>query len=423
MKSYITITLLIITLFSGCDVVFKSRSTKPSHEKIYLYAQACDLNQSKAKEAAVEALEEKSALASISEFSSLNFKKENNSFCYEASVNEHEWAPYINSLVKRRHAIIQETQEQNSTRFYSEKSSWINTLLDIRTTFNLELTSATKIAPVATDPFDLNSSKLAMRLNTKPSIKMDYIPCKNHSNFKCQLRFISKAKDEDTNLSYRWDFGDGSVSQHKNPLYTYNEEGDFNVSLHVTDTDEATSTLSTMIKVAKLRKPIVKFITKKDVYKTGESIAFINHSHTLESKIKTYHWNFGDGVRSSRQNPKHTYHKRGRYVVSLKVCNKNKFCNTASKKLRVEQGKSYINVTQGMRIDAYIAEKGEPKEKIVKQKALMSAYRYGDIWLLCKRGKIECAVEEEGLAINLLGQPKKCYWHEKHAKEYMVELK
>jgi len=368
-------------------------------------------------------LQEKSALASILEFSSLNVKKENNSFCYEATVNEHEWALYNNSLVKRRHTIIQETQEQNSTRFYSEKSSWINTLLDVRSAFNRELASATKIAPVVTDPFDLNSSKLAMSLNTKPSIKMDYIPCKNRSNFKCQLRFISKAKDEDDNLSYHWSFGEGTVSQHKNPLFTYSEEGDYNVSLRVTDTDKATSTLSTMIKVAKLRTPIVKFITKKGVYTTGESIAFINHSYTLESTIKTYHWDFGDGVRSSKQNPKHTYHKRGRYIVSLKVCNKNKFCNTASKKLRIEQGQLYINVEQGMRIDTYIAEKGEPKEKVVKQKALMSAYLYGDIWLLCKRGKIECAVKKEGLVTNLLGQPKRCYWHEKHAKKYMVKLK
>ena len=77
----------------------------------------------------------------------------------------------------------------------------------------------------------------------------------------------------------------------------------------------------------------------------------------------------------------------------------------------------------GTLIKSYISRYGAPEASIVKAKSSMSGYRYGDIWLLAKRGKIECAVHAKGLATNLLGQPKKCDWHQKHARRHMVELK
>jgi len=423
LKSFLAITLLVITFFSGCGLSFKSQSDKASTPKTYLYTQACDLNESKAKTLALESLRAKSDIPTISEFSSLHLKKENKQFCYEASISVKEWSVYSDRLSKRRQAIIQETQEQNSTRFYSEKDEWVNTLLTSRRSFNNELEHAKKIAPINSFPFDLNITKFAQMLNTKPSIKMDYTPCKKGSNYNCQIGFVSKVADEDEQLTYHWDFGEESTSTHRNPLYTYKREGDYNVTLIVTDSFGINSSVSSVLKVLRSRKPFAMFTTKNRVYKTGDSIIFINRSYTQKSKIKSYYWNFGDGKKSTKRNPTHTYHKTGKQVVSLKVCNKNKYCSVASKKFNIKKGKALIDAKQGVKIQAYIAKKGAPSQQIVKSKALMSAYKYGDIWLLCKRGKIKCAIKDAGLKTNLLGQPKKCYWHEKHAREYMVELK
>ena len=422
LKRYLSITLLVITFFSGCEFSFKSRADKPSPTKTYLFAQACDLNESKAKETALKSLRNKSSIPTISEFSSLHLKKDDKKFCYEASVSAEEWAIYSNDLAKRRQAIIQVEKDQNGTRFYSKKGEWINGLLISRSSFNNELDHAHKIAPIKSLPFDLNFTQFTKTLNTKPSIKMDYTPCKKRSNYNCQIGFVSKVGDEDKTLTYYWDFGDESTSTHKNPLYTYNREGDYNVTLMVTDSFGANSSVSSVLKVMKSRKPFAKFTTKKRVYKTGDNIIFINRSYTQVSKIKAYYWNFGDGKKSTKRNPKHTYHRTGKYVVSLKVCNKNKYCSVASKRFEIKKGKALIDAKQGVKIEVYMSENGAPSQQIVKSKALMSAYKYGNIWLLCKRGKIECAIKEEGLETNLLGQPKKCYWHEKHAKEYMVEL-
>jgi len=423
LKYYVVITLFIISFFTACQISSDPQTKSSSQNKIYFSAQACDLNKSIAKDNALKALKEKSHLNLITEFSTSILKQEDGLFCYEVSVSRKEWGKYNQSLVKRRQQILQETQEQNSTRFFSEKSVWIKTLVEKRRDFNHELLAAKAIAPVLSSPLDVNATRLAKTLNTKPSVKMDYKPCKNRSNYKCQLGFVSNASDEDSRLIYDWDFGDGRRSVHKNPLYTYTKEGEYTVTLKVTDTEGVYSRLSTVIKVVKSLKPFVQFSTKKHVYKTGEPIVFVNHSYTQESKIKTYHWTFGDALSSSKRSPSHTYVKEGKYLVSLKVCNKNKYCSRASKQILIKKGKALIDVKQGTRIEDYMAKEGIPSQEIVKQKALMTAYKYGDIWLLCKRGKIECAIKDEGLTTNLLGQPKKCYWHEKHAKKYMVELK
>ncbi len=419
---YVTTILFIVVFLTGCQSSSNSNAT-PSNSKIYLYAEACDSNENVAKTKVFQSLEQNSSLPSISRYSSLKLKEDEPKFCYEASVNAHQWHEYSSNLEKRAQRILQMEQEQNSTRFYSEKSSWIDTLLIARHDFNTELKQAGKIAPVLSVPLDTNRTRLMSTLNTKPSVKMDYRPCKHRSNYKCQLGFVSKVKDEDKRLSYVWDFGDGHSSTHKNPLYTYVKEGKYTITLSVKDSADVKSSVSTTIKVAKSRQPFAKFRTQKAVYTSGERITFKNYSYSDTSKITHYSWNFGDGKTSTQKNSTHSYHKQGRYFVTLKACSKNWYCSKASKKLKIKEVKALIDAKQGSKIEDYVAEHGEPSEKIVKAKALMTAYKYGHIWLLSKRGKIECAVKEEGLSTNLMGQPKKCYWHERHAKEYMVELK
>ena len=148
-----------------------------------------------------------------------------------------------------------------------------------------------------------------------------------------------------------------------------------------------------------------------------------NKSYAQKSKIVRYQWRFGDGVLSSKKSPAHRYDKAGKYDVQLKVCSANGSCSAASKKILVLSTKESIKVKKGTPIANYIGSHGAPEDSIIKKKSSMAAYRYGDIWLLAKRGKIECAVHTKGFKTNLFGQPKKCEWHQDHAKRHMVELK
>ena len=142
------------------------------------------------------------------------------------------------------------------------------------------------------------------------------------------------------------------------------------------------------------------------------------------------------------------------YVVKYKMCNSEKSCAYASTRVNVitvstkakpaKKAKSTakaaplkkvqapaakvkktatIDVKTGEDIQAYIARHGQPSKQIVKKKGTTKAYKFGKVWLLVKYDKVVCAVQEDGFKTTLMGQPKKCNWHKRYAKDYMVELK
>jgi PKD repeat protein len=50
-------------------------------------------------------------------------------------------------------------------------------------------------------------------------------------------------------VSYAWDFGDGNTSTDENPIHTYSEVGDYEVSLTVTSADNCTSTFTQTVNI------------------------------------------------------------------------------------------------------------------------------------------------------------------------------
>lgn len=422
LRYYLIVIVLMSTFFSGCNVSFKSRADRIQDQKVIASASACHDEEAKAKILAVEALTEPTSISLLSQDHSLKRIKGDKAFCYEAVLTHKEWSHYLQGLQKQREKIVLYIDEQNNTVLYDEKAMLVQGFLKEKKEFNDELENANMIAPTNILLIDLDQITLETSINAAPSVSIAFIPCNRNSNFNCQLGFISKVQDESKKISYHWDFGNGAISKRKNPLYTYPEAGEYNVTLQVQDTHKVYSSASTKIQVQLSEKPTAMFDIKERSYKTQESVRFKNMSYSQKSKIISYQWSFGDGSRSSKQNPEHAYSKAGSYIVVLKVCNGENYCTSASKKIAVLKRKVLIDAKKGIAIQDYIAENGEASDQIIKKKSLMSAYKYGNIWLLAKRGKIECAVQEKGLSTNLMGQPKKCYWHEKHAKQYMVEL-
>jgi gliding motility-associated-like protein len=117
--------------------------------------------------------------------------------------------------------------------------------------------------------------------------------------------------------SYLWDFGDGSVSNKPNPVYTYYEAGNYTVKLTVkgeggTDTKSRVSTVWVV--------PHAYFdIAPKYTYVNDQPVNFFNMSEDGDS----YLWDFGDGSTTTESNPTHLYTKEGVYSVTLKVTTNN----------------------------------------------------------------------------------------------------
>lgn len=132
--------------------------------------------------------------------------------------------------------------------------------------------------------------------------------------------------------SLLWDFGDGTISNEKQPTYKYQLAGKYNVTLKVTDINGCT---------ASLRKD--EYITTKHVTAAFSfnaaavcdptRIAFQNLASGTDTVYND--WDFGDGTLSSVFSPVHVYAKPGDYTVKLVATNKFGCRDTAVKNVKI----------------------------------------------------------------------------------------
>jgi len=120
------------------------------------------------------------------------------------------------------------------------------------------------------------------------------------------------------NFQYRWNFGDGKSSVRKVTNHCYKGPGDYNVKLDIIERGSGNlffSKLSYNLEVRDFEQP---YINSSDVILKGDIIEFDGLKSYLPGfKYLTYSWNFGDGSRSSGDRVKHSYQKKGEYIVNL----------------------------------------------------------------------------------------------------------
>ena len=117
------------------------------------------------------------------------------------------------------------------------------------------------------------------------------------------------------NLEYLWDFGDGTTSNLKNPVYSYLNSGAFRLSLTITDTFGCSSIDSSY--VIMVQEAIASFHTSITSSECPPLITTFTNQST--SNIINYLWDFGDGTTSSQISPSHLYSHSGDYDVQLIV--------------------------------------------------------------------------------------------------------
>ena len=131
----------------------------------------------------------------------------------------------------------------------------------------------------------------------------------------------SYAQNEDSELEYLWDFGDGMTSTEINPTHSFAEDGTYYVSLTITSDDGCTSFIGTDVLIDDETHWIGECLALFYAYPfgfTGLTIQIENYSFAL-SDIVSYEWDFGDGATSTEQTPEHTYNDFGSYEVSLTI--------------------------------------------------------------------------------------------------------
>ena len=116
------------------------------------------------------------------------------------------------------------------------------------------------------------------------------------------------------NITYRWDFGDGSYDTTKDAIKIYKNIGNFNITLIATS-NNISHYFSKQIVVA--AEPVISSISLQGTF-SGSSYTYISSS-TIAAGNMSYLWSFGDSVSSTLVNPVHTYTNLGTYNVLLQV--------------------------------------------------------------------------------------------------------
>jgi len=138
------------------------------------------------------------------------------------------------------------------------------------------------------------------------------------SSCASNIAFDNNSTVDYGNLTYSWDFGDGTTSTLENPVKAYALAGSYTVTLTVYNGGNCSHSSSQVVNApAGQPAPNASFTSSGSFSSCSNQFTFTNTS--TSSGTPSYSWNFGDGSTSTTANPTHTYNSSGSYTVSLTV--------------------------------------------------------------------------------------------------------
>lgn len=112
--------------------------------------------------------------------------------------------------------------------------------------------------------------------------------------------------------SWKWDFGDGTTSNERNPVHQFTSSGKYFVILTVTNEYGKVHQTSKEV----VAKGVLKSNFEYTVSQDGDD-SIVECTNLSPDIAVRYIWNFGDGTYSNEKNPIHRYNFTGKYYISL----------------------------------------------------------------------------------------------------------
>lgn len=124
--------------------------------------------------------------------------------------------------------------------------------------------------------------------------------------------FQDASHSNDSIVAWQWSFGDGNISNVKNPVHQYAAPGKYYVCHTIKTVNNCTSTKCDTIKVG-------GFTNNCRASFLWEAVNCLNvrFKNTSSGGFNKILWNFGDGTSDTVPNPLHTYTSSGTYRVQL----------------------------------------------------------------------------------------------------------
>jgi PKD repeat protein len=121
------------------------------------------------------------------------------------------------------------------------------------------------------------------------------------------------------NVTWQWDFGDGTSATGQNVTHIYGGSGAKTDSVRLTVRSTGSCGTATVMKTISIKRviPTARFEVSKQC--GNLSVNFYDSSLTTGNPIQNWLWQFGDGVTSNNQHPVHTFAGYGRHTVKLSI--------------------------------------------------------------------------------------------------------
>ncbi len=116
---------------------------------------------------------------------------------------------------------------------------------------------------------------------------------------------------------WNWQFGDGATSTQQHPVHVYSQQGYYNVTLNISDSNASCwDSLTQLVYVSD--STFGGCHAAFNVYPDSSAHQF-QFTDQSTGNINSWFWAFGDGATSTLQNPIHEYLASGTYIACLVV--------------------------------------------------------------------------------------------------------
>lgn len=139
----------------------------------------------------------------------------------------------------------------------------------------------------------------------------------------------SNSYDSDSRLlDYTWTISDGQKYDEKIKVISFENPGDYTVSLTINDNENVSNSKQSLTKSIHVNAPPVPVVSAESYSSKSKQKFDASGSFDEETEIISYSWNFGDGFKQSGKTVEHIYQKSGQYTVTLTVDDGSKKSNS-----------------------------------------------------------------------------------------------
>ena len=155
----------------------------------------------------------------------------------------------------------------------------------------------------------------------------------------------SESRGASSLVSYAWDFGDGSTANAVSVTHAYQNAGNFNVTLTVTDSENLSGSATVVVQISAgvtptlpPNNPPTAVIEGPASAEVGIPVAFNGSASYGDNPITDYDWNFGDGGTAKGSFWNYTYNTVGNYSVILVVTDNTGLSGNTMSQISVSGG-------------------------------------------------------------------------------------